>query len=148
MNLDNHVGKLPFIGPTYILRLEKLGINTIEDLLYHVPKRYKDFRITSQISKVQLGEKVTIQGKLESFKNIYTKAGKVLQKAEISDKTGQIQAIWFNQRYLARTFTVGENYSFSGKIDLFDRQKSLISPDYEKLEKNHSTIHTGRLVPI
>ena len=117
MNLNNSVGKLPFIGPTYILRLEKLGINTIEDLLYHVPKRYKDFRITSDVSRVQLGEKITIQGKLESFKNIYTKAGKVFQKASISDKTGQIQAIWFNQRYLARTFIVGETYSFSGKID-------------------------------
>ena len=130
MKLSAPVSRLPMVGHIYVNRLEKLGISTIEDLLYHVPHRYQDFRIVSDISRAQIGEVVTIQGIVLSMKNIYTKYGKVIQKAEVQDKTGQIQVIWFNQRYLVRSVREGERDSFSGEGDWVDRKKSLISPDF------------------
>jgi len=148
MKLDTPISRLPFVGPTYINRLERLGIKTIEDLLYHVPHRYQDFRIISDISKAQVGETLTIKGRVLSIKNVYTKYGKVFQKALVADKTDQIQVIWFNQRYLVKSIREGEIYSFSGKIDWFDRKKSLISPDYERIGDTKEPLHTGRLVPI
>jgi len=144
------------VGPTYAKRLEKLGIKTIEDLIFHFPFRYDDFSLISPISRLQIGETVTITGILEKITNAYTKNGKKIQKATLADNSGKIEAVWFNQPYLARTIKAGETYNFSGKVDWFGRQKVFISPEYEIIKTlpptaNGSpltTIHTGRLVPI
>lgn len=148
MKLSSSIRTLPLVGPIYLRRLEKLEISTIEDLLMHVPNRFDDFRVTSPISKVQPGEVVTIKGKVESIKNIYTHRGKIIQKAEVSDSTGKIQISWFNQPFITRTIHKGETFAFSGKADLFDRKITLVSPAYESMEDKQDGIHTGRLVPI
>jgi len=148
LSLSTSVSSLPLVGPIYAKRLLKLDIGSVEDLLLHVPNRYLDYRIISEISRAQIGETVTIRAKLDSIKNIYTKNGKKIQLAEISDKTGIMQVVWFNQPYMVRNVKKGENYSLSGKIDWFNRKKALVSPEYENIENGQNTIHTGRLVPI
>jgi len=144
------------VGQTYARRLTKLGIETIEDLIFHFPFRYDDFSLISPIAKVQPGEIVTIKGQLISIVNEYTKNGKKIQKAIVADDSGQIQIIWFNQIYLVKTFKIGESYNFSGKIEFFGHQIVMISPEYENIQhttltvqaNNKVPIHTGRLVPI
>lgn len=148
MMLSNPVTRLPSVGVSYAQRLQRLNIETIKDLLLHVPSRYIDFRITSEISRAQIGETVTIKGNVVSMKNIYTRAGKKIQKAEINDNTGIMHAVWFNQPFLVQSIKVGELYSLSGKVDWFDRKKCLISPEYENMEGKSETLHTARLVPI
>ena len=51
----------------YARRLEKLGIQDLEDFLYHVPSRYEDFSIVSTIANTQPGETVTIKGKILKY---------------------------------------------------------------------------------
>lgn len=154
MNLSTPVNKLFMIGPTYAKRLNKLGINTAEDLLYHFPFRYLDYSLVSPINRLQIGETVTVQGEIISMKNVYTKNRKKIQKAEVVDQSGQVQAIWFNQPFLVRTIRPGLKISLSGKVDWFDRKVSLVSPEYEILNDRgakgpeHGSIHTGRLVPV
>jgi ATP-dependent DNA helicase RecG len=145
MDLQKKVADLFMIGPIYAKRLEKLNIKTAEDLLYHFPFRYEDYSLISPINKVQPGETVTLKGAIVEIKNQYTRHGRKIQKAKISDKNAQIEIIWFNQPFLVKTLKVGEEYRFSGKIDWFGRQKVMLSPDYENLA---SKIHTGRLIPI
>lgn len=152
MELSTPVQKVYMIGPTYGKRLEKLGIKTVEDLLYHFPHRYEDYSLISKISQVQPGETVTIQGTVTQIKNEYTKSGKKIQKATVSDGTDSMEIVWFNQPFLVKTIRVGENYSFSGKADWFGHKVVMVSPEYELLrtmnQEPRTTIHTGRLVPI
>lgn len=148
MNLDSPVGSLPFVGPVYLKKLKKLNIFTIEDLLNHVPTRYIDYRQISKISQIQPGETVTIIGNVTSIKNIYTKSRKKIQLAQLSDSTGSIEVVWFNQPYLLRNIKKNMKISVSGKVDWFGNKKSLISPDYELIRVGVDTIHTGKLVPI
>ncbi len=148
MDLSSAVSELPFVGPVYLTRLEKLGIKKIEDLLNHIPNRYLDFSLTSPIERAQLGETLTIRGRVDSFKNIYTKSGKKMQIAEVSDKTGKILAIWFNQPFLLRILYEGVEVSLAGKIDWFDRKRALISPEYEIVSGGKETIHTGKIIPV
>ena len=145
MNLQNPIGGLFMVGPNYAKRLEKLGIQTTEDLLYHFPFRYLDYSLISPINKVQPGETVTIKGTISLVKNEYTRHGKKIQKAQVTDGTGQIEIIWFNQPFLIKTLKIGESYRFSGKIDWFGRSRVMLSPDYENA---NTSVHTGRLVPI
>ena len=131
----------------YARRLEKLGITKLEDFLYHIPFRYEDFSLISKIGQLQAGEKVTIRGKVEEIKNQYTKRWKSLQKATISDDTGSLNVIWFNQPYIPKSVNVGDQISLSGKISQDGNKLLMQSPDFEVVFGNQ-TIHTGRLVPI
>lgn len=148
MDLDSPIVEVPLIGPSYAKRLKKLGIETAKDLLYHFPHRYEDFSLVSDIGRAQPGETVTVKGQITSIKNIYTKSGKKIQSATISDGKNVISATWFNQPFLVRTLPIGTYVSLSGKISWFGRQRTLMAPEYEKTGNASSTIHTGRLVPI
>ena len=148
MKLDDSVGSLPFVGPVYVNRLKKLNIETINDLLHHPPHRYLDFTQTSPISQVQAGKIVTIKGEVTMFKNIYTKAGKKFQLAQVSDKTGSIYVLWFNQPFLIRTLPKNSRLHLSGKVDWWDKKIALISPEFEKIVTGKKNVHTGGLIPV
>lgn len=128
MDLNSSVASLPMVGQIYQKRLEKMGIKTFKDLIYHIPNRYLDFREKSPISRLSIGDSLTIKGKVDSIKNLYTRSGKKIQLAKISDNSGTIDVIWFNQPFLIKTIKEGETYSFSGKVDWFGRKKAMISP--------------------
>lgn len=141
------------VGPASAQKLARLGIKTVADLLYHLPFRYQDYRLFTPLSRVQPGETVTIQGEITSFKNEYTKTGKKIQKALVTDQTGSIEALWFNQPFLASVLRIGRLVNLAGKADWWGSQVKLISPEYEIIkpktkDQRLMTIHTGRLIPI
>lgn len=147
MDLQKPIRDAGRIYKMYSKRLEKLGIKTFEDFLYHIPFRYNDYSAISKIASVKQGEVVTIKGVVLDIKNEYTKTGKQLQKAKIQDDTGTIDTTWFNQPFIINVIHKGDHLSISGKIDWFSRNLVMQSPDYEVIN-NSPTIHTGRLVPI
>ena len=128
-------------------RLEKLGIKTFEDFLYHIPFRYDNFSFISKINRVQPGEVVTVQGTVSEIKNEFTKNFKRVQKAEIADETATIEVVWFNQSFLTKIIHVQDKIALSGKVDWFMKRLVMQSPDYEIIT-NSPSIHTGRLVPV
>ncbi len=128
-------------------RLEKLGIKTPWDFILHIPFRYDDFSLISEITKVQTGEIVTVQGEVIEIKNQYTRRWKNLQRAKVKDSTGIINILWFNQPYITKNIKMGDKISLSGKISKDKNSPQMIAPDYE-LITNGETIHTGRLVPV
>ncbi|MBI4099747.1 ATP-dependent DNA helicase RecG [Candidatus Microgenomates bacterium] len=140
--LSDSVSQVPLVGPACARRLEKLGIKTVRDLLYHVPFRYDDYATVSKIKDLQDGETVTIQAKVLTIKNIFTRRGFVLQKATVQDDTGTLDVLWFNQRFLTSAIHPGDTVNLSGKIE----KHQLKAPDYEIV--HGETIHTGRLVPV
>ena len=149
MNLKAPVRQAGSIFTRYANRLEKLGIKTFADFLYHFPFRYENYSIASKISEVQNGEVVTIQGIVVDIKNEYTKRWKKIQKAKISDETGVIDVIWFNQPFILNIIKEGNNVSLSGRVNSYLGKLVLESPEYEVTDpQNPSTIHTGRLVPV
>lgn len=152
MKLQNPVSSIPLVGPTYAAKLKKLNIQTVKDLTYHFPHRYQDYSLTSDLGKLQPGEVVTVKGQITQIKNIYTKGGKKIQNATVSDGQDSIEVTWFNQPFLVKTLPEDTWVSLSGKVDWYGRKKVLVSPEYEKLGNNNwkmeNTVHTGRLVPV
>jgi len=144
LSLDTPVRYVPHIGPVMAERLRNLEIFTVQDLLYHVPHRYDDFSLVSPIARVQPGETVTINATIVSIKNFFTKTGKKIQEAKVSDSSGSLTVIWFNQTYLLKILKPGDLVHLSGKIDWFGNKKVMSSPAYEI----GTSLHTGRLVPI
>lgn len=147
LSLDTPVRYIPHIGPVMAERLSNLDIRTVRDLLYHVPFRYDDFSLVSPISRVRPGETVTINATITSIKNIFTKTGKKIQEAKVTDESGTLTSIWFNQTYLLNILHPGDHVHLSGKIDWFGNKIVMSNPSYEPYVQG-TTLHTGRLVPV
>ncbi|MBI2587320.1 ATP-dependent DNA helicase RecG [Candidatus Amesbacteria bacterium] len=145
MDLSSSVTTLPGIGSIMSRKLEKLGIKSVFDLLYHIPFRYEDRSRISPISPIQPGETVTIIGQIDSIKNEFTRGRKFIQKAVVSDATGPIDVTWFNQTFLTRTLKVGDTVALYGKVEQFKNKLTLVSPEYEIGDK---LVHMGRIVPV
>ncbi len=128
--------------------LEKLGIVTFEDFLYHVPFRYEDYSLISKISDLQEGEMVTVQGKILDIKNISTRGYRKIQRALIEDGTDRIEVIWFNQPYLVKTIYKDDLISVSGKVAKGKSGLMFVSPEFEVIGEDKKTINTGRIVPV
>lgn len=146
MNLKSPVSRITGIGPKYERALEKLDINTLYDLITYYPFRYDDFSEVKNIADLSANEEVTIEAELQEITNIFSRNGKRLTKATVTDSTGKIEITWFNQHYILKRFKEGNKYRFSGKTQLFNKKIGLIAPRVEDSEKE--ALNTGRLVPV
>ncbi|OGG26924.1 hypothetical protein A2960_02145 [Candidatus Gottesmanbacteria bacterium RIFCSPLOWO2_01_FULL_39_12b] len=146
ISLNTLISELRMIGLVYSRKLNKLGVNTVGDLLYHIPRRYEDYSLQVKIKSLEKGVKVSVRGTITSIFNIYSKYGKKLQKAVLTDDTGNIEIIWYNQPYLITYLKANPDIIIAGEVKLFGSKLIFESPDYEIV--NRSPIHTGRLVPI
>ncbi len=148
------------VGPKMSEKLAKINIKTIQGLIYHFPFRHEDYSLISPIAKIQEGEIVTLIGKINKVENIYTRSlrQKTIQRATLSDKTGSIRVIWFNQPYLIKTLSLPTIVSISGKVRRRGGQLQLVAPRFEILGQDKRvsnyqigeeiTTNTARLVPI
>ena len=151
--LSQEIRNIPKIGPAYQTRLKHLGIDTVKDLLYHFPTRYEDFSVQIRIADLKVNETACIQGIIESVKMVRVwKRHLTITEISISDDTGKVKALWFNQPYLAGSFKKGLAVCLAGKLVEKKSSRYLSNPMYEKVNDSPDSeidlTHTGRLVPI
>jgi len=152
INLDTPIEDLPKVGAAYQNKLKKLGVKTVENLLFYFPSRYEDFSDIIPIGKVKGGGTACIKGKILDIKNIRTfKKRMSVTTALIEDQTGTIEAIWFNQPYLTQSFKENDFICLAGKVSLGQKGLYLNNPVPEKIKdgfSKSSLSHTGRIVPV
>jgi ATP-dependent DNA helicase RecG len=153
--LDSSVESLEGIGPNYARKLGRIEIETVGDLLKYFPRRYDDLRNVktlaqlSQFGKLPVGETVTIKAKVLNVNARRSRYGKSLVTAQIGSDRGSIEAIWFNQPYLAKELKRDQEYLFAGKLKESYGRYSLQSPTHEPVKaKGTDQTHTARLVPV
>jgi len=148
MNLNNPISVLPTVGKTTISRFKKLGINTINDLLFHFPHRYEDYSKITKISDLRTNEIVHVIGTVALIQSKKSPRRKMaITEALIYDDSGEIRITWFNQAFITRTIKTGDQISLTGKIDNDYIGLIMKSPNYEKVNSNQN-IHTNGIVPI
>lgn len=89
------------VGPKREKLLQKLGINTLEDLIFYFPREYEDRRRVLSLKDVLVGEKVTTKGKIMSVEMKDLSGMKVLA-AVLADGIHHLILKWFNQDFLYR----------------------------------------------
>jgi len=152
LNLDTPLSEIYGIGPRFLARFKNLKVETVGDLLWHFPFRYEDFSRIYKIAELKAGQQATIQGIITNVTLRRSWQRKMfIVEALISDESGSIRAIWFNQPYLKNVLRKGKLASFAGKATVSKNKLYLSNPVYEfinDLEEPAETKHTGRLVPI
>lgn len=138
---------LPFVKLPMVARLKRLNLITVGDLLRHFPNRYEDFATIKTIADAQDGEKATFEGTLThiAHKQSFRKHLHITT-ATIADATGELHAIWFNQKFLAQSLRENMPVRVSGKVS-FDKNGLLLSGPAIETARRDPT-HTARLVPI
>jgi ATP-dependent DNA helicase RecG len=127
-------------------KLTRLGISTIQDLLLHYPFRHEDFSRVTPIGSLQLGAKTTIRARVYGVSAGLTRVRRMrLTEATLSDGTGQLRAIWFNQPWVAKALQGITEIFLAGTVE-FDRGPVMKNPLYERVSGDPR--HAGRLVPI
>ncbi|MDP2943508.1 MAG: ATP-dependent DNA helicase RecG, partial [Candidatus Omnitrophota bacterium] len=136
------------VGPARAEILKRLEIETVEDLLYHFPRRYEDRSKFKPISQVKIGEYGTVKGEILTLGGHRIGKGKSIFKVKVGDETGTIYAVWFNQPYMKNWFKSGDKIILYGKVERY-KDIQITSPEFEVIkEEGEETIHTGRIVPI
>jgi ATP-dependent DNA helicase RecG len=139
------------IGPQRALALRTLGVETLEDLLYHLPFRYEDRSSFARIAELRPGMKVAVSGTV-AVAGLRRARRVSLFEIRLEDGSGRLKAIWFNQPFLKDTLAKGTRVVLYGLVDVDapgSRQLALTSPEYEVLdEEDQASLHTGRIVPI
>ena len=147
--LDTPVADLRGLGPYVTAKLDKLGIATVRDLLYYFPRRHIDFSRTEPIALLEIGRDQTIIGTV--FESKVTQMGRRPRgaaEAVISDETGNIRVVWFNQPYVAQSLRRGMRVAVSGRVGMYRGAKVFENPEYETAADDRELVHTARLVPV
>ena len=140
------VTKIRGIGEKQAKNLEKLNVFTIKDLLYLFPRRYDDYSQLKSIQQLRYGEEVTILAKVVDMKSQRTGRGKLISEVIVSDATGMLRLIWFNNAYLERNLKVGMFITISGKVEASSGRLAMFHPDYESVDQQQ--LNTNRIVPV
>lgn len=136
------------VGPKRAELLARLGISTAEDLLYWLPARYEDRSNFTPINNLVPGEYKTVRGQIVTTGGRIAKTGKRIFQMAVSDRTGIIHAVWFNQPYLKDYFRKGQEVVLYGKVERYDRLQ-IVQPEYEIIKEDEpDSIHIGRIVPV
>lgn len=119
------------VGPKSLALLNKIGIMTIDDLVMHYPFRY-EYLVRSDLSKVEDGDKVIIDGKIESVPILMRfKAGLNKMNFRLVSTSGVVGVSIFNRAFMKNELQVGLSVTVIGKID---KKKNVITASEIKLE--------------
>jgi len=134
------------VGIKQAEHLHKLGLHSIEDMLYFFPRRYDDYSQLRTISQLQYGQEVSIVACVQSINTFQSKRNRKITEAVVSDATGSIRLIWFNADFHMRYLRKGMYLSISGKTDFYLGRPVIYHPDYEPIDQQQ--LHTNRIVPV
>ena len=134
------------VGPNNLPLLQKLGINTLGDLITFFPRNYEDRSKPKRINELVDGEEALIDVICASQINETRFArNKVMLKMIVRDETGDCVLTWFNQTYLKNKFKIGERYQFYGKVSIKYGRIEMTRPVFDKQGLNKNT---GKIIPI
>ncbi len=136
------------VGAKRAAVLNEVGIHTLGDLFYYLPRRYLDRSRTLPMARAPIGQEVTLIGHVRQTR--YVPGRKPRFVLVVEDETDDIACTFFQGgRYLQRNFKEGDELAISGKVDLFQGRRQMVHPEYEFIRTNEDDLlHTGGIVPL
>jgi ATP-dependent DNA helicase RecG len=148
-NLESKIQFLKGVGPARARCFEKLGIFTIEDLLYHFPVRAEDRSNRKAMADAREGEVVVLRGRVTSVRD-FGRGWRKGFRVTVSDETGTVVGTWFRARFLRSQFARGQEVVLSGTISVYKNALTMTHPDFEILSSDGevTSLSIDRIVPI
>jgi ATP-dependent DNA helicase RecG len=114
--LERSVDVLAGVGPAVKKKLAKLGLERIADLVWYRPFRYEEPVDEKRIGELSIDEEAVVAAEVERFSSRRTRRRLTIQTAVVSDGSGQLAAIWFNQPWLEKQLPRGTRVRLRGRL--------------------------------
>lgn len=148
MKLSTSLEKIKGVGPKTFEALKNAGLETVEDALIFLPRRYDDFSEVVKISDLQPGN-VAVRARCESISTRHIRRGMKLTTATLADDSGKVKAVWFNQPYRETQLKKDKEFLFSGKFELQYNRYQLTNPAVEQAsDKPENTNQSEKITPV
>ena len=132
LNLDSSVNELSGVGNARAEKLKKLGICTIRDLIYCIPRAYEkrgDIRLLAQsVMDTPSSFLLTVATEVKSST---VKRGFTISKFRAFDDSGSVEVVFFNAPYIKDVFHIGSQFRFWTKPVYNQRRLQFVNPKYE-----------------
>jgi ATP-dependent DNA helicase RecG len=129
----------------------RLGLETVRDLLFHLPRRYDDLRelrTFAQLRAMTEGEVVSARARVVDVRVQQTWRRRVqVTTAFLVDATGEAEAVWFGRRFIERRLRAGDEVIVSGRVKRRGPAVVLDDPDFQ-MAGDGALLHVGRIVPV
>ncbi|HZT99671.1 MAG TPA: ATP-dependent DNA helicase RecG [Ktedonobacteraceae bacterium] len=147
--LTADITAVPGVGPSVATKLHALGIHTVRELLFYFPREHRDYSKLEKIAKLPFNEVTTTMGLIWEVETKHTNNRRSRTIATISDETGKLQVMWFNQPYLQKQLQAakGSYLVVTGVKQRFGNKVEFTVRSHE-LPEQGDLLNTGRLVPI
>lgn len=135
LNTESNIKFIKGVGEKRAEMFYNLGIFDVDALIHFFPRKYEDWTNTKSVSQVNSGDNITIKATMITpVKEHRIRRGMTLYKCRFSDGESVINVTIFNNKYLAQSLRVYEDYVLFGKIEKTFTAASMSSPKIEKLD--------------
>ncbi|GMU73950.1 MAG: ATP-dependent DNA helicase RecG [Candidatus Campbellbacteria bacterium] len=135
MQLSQPIEQRSRISESQRKALKKLGVETVEDVLYHFPARYVSAESESVLEAVPESGRVSLVGSISKTKARKAWKSRVpMTEATLKDDTGSVKLLWMHQPYIAKMFPEGTLVVVSGKVQEKDGKRSMFNPEITRAE--------------
>jgi ATP-dependent DNA helicase RecG len=129
----------------------RLGLETVRDLLFHLPRRYDDLRELRRLGDLHAipdGTVVSARVRVTDIRVQQTWRSRVqVTTAFLADDTGTAEATWFGRRFIERRQQPGDELLVSGRLKHRGFGITFDDPEFQRTDAV-SLLHVGRIVPV
>ncbi len=147
MFAEDKISSIKNIGETREKQLNKMGVETVEDLLEYFPRDYDDRSTFVSVAELKKGDNASFRARVLTQANLMRRGKMTMVRVGIGDGSGMIEAVWFNQPYMKNTMAMNREFIFTCKIGERNGRLQAENPEVEavKLDDN---LNVGRIVPV
>lgn len=143
--------RLKGVGPRIAERLAALGIETVQDVLFHLPYRYEDRTRIVPMGTVRAGQAVVVEGLIEHSEVAFTRRGRSRRMllCSIADGTGRLllRFFHFNKQQQAR-LTKGARLRCFGDVRFGAKTLEMAHPEYSVIATDTVMAMDEYLTPV
>jgi ATP-dependent DNA helicase RecG len=156
LELSTPIKFVKLVGERIAVELAKRGVETVEDLLYHLPFRYEDRLNPVPMSALQAGTMASVIGEVRGSVLLQTR-NMPLFEMTVGQGLSTVKCMWFRGTYLRDKFHVGQMVALYGKLEPSRSSAGkfkMIQPQFEVLpsgggaDAESSMLEVGRIVPV
>jgi ATP-dependent DNA helicase RecG len=138
------------VGPQRFEKLLKLGLCTVGDLLYYLPRTYEALTNRLRIAELKANEELqTIVGEVVEIEGKTTATGKEMVSIVLSDGGPVVvEAIFFNQSFIANRLHYGQKVACSGKPRHYRGHWQMSKPRLRPVDEDTMEQETAAVLPI
>ncbi len=148
--LDTPIQYCPGVGPSRAKSLEKMGIHTVRDLFWHLPRGYEDFVHVTPIADLPPNGVATVVATVTYVESRMPRGRsrvRHIMNATVKDNSGELEVVWFNQPYLKDQIIQGARLRLHGKAEGRAPFMKMSSPKFDSLGED-SEDESGDILPL